>query len=193
MMDLAVIHAPTLPTMFFQSWDTLERTLIMGMLAYLTVVILLRITGKRTLSKWNSFDFIVTIALGSTLASIIVSKETTIAQGAVALGALIFLQYIVTWLAVRFGWLRRLIKSEPALLFYEGAFQHDTLRSERVTESEVMAALREHGIADSEEVAAVVLETDGTFSVITEIGDHTPSTLVGIRGFDEVWHRHGAA
>ncbi|MEO1764122.1 MAG: DUF421 domain-containing protein, partial [Cyanobacteria bacterium J06629_18] len=54
----------------FNSWDTLQHTLIVGTLGYVATIILLRVSGKRTLSKWNSFDFIVTIAFGSILASL---------------------------------------------------------------------------------------------------------------------------
>ncbi len=55
--------------MFFDGWDDIYRILIVGVSSYAGIVFLLRISGKRTLAKWNSFDFIVTIALGSVVAS----------------------------------------------------------------------------------------------------------------------------
>ncbi len=68
--------------MFLDSVQILGRTLITGVLAYILIVLVLRLTGKRTLSKWNAFDFIVTVALGSALANVILSRDVSLAQGA---------------------------------------------------------------------------------------------------------------
>jgi uncharacterized membrane protein YcaP (DUF421 family) len=64
---------------FFDSWDWLLRTLIIVVLAYGTLIALLRLAGKRTLTKLNAFDLVVTVALGSTLATALLSKD--VAQG----------------------------------------------------------------------------------------------------------------
>ena len=97
--------------MFFHSWGGLGRVLLVGICAYAAVVLMLRVSGKRTLSKMNAFDFVVTIALGSTLASLLLSKDVPLAEGLLALALLIPLQWIVAWFAVRSpGW-RKLIKS----------------------------------------------------------------------------------
>lgn len=89
---------------FFDGWEGIVRTLILGILAYVMIVTYLRLSGLRTLSKMNAFDFIVTIALGSTLASILLSKEVTLAEGTVAVGTLVGLQFLVTWISVRARW-----------------------------------------------------------------------------------------
>ena len=88
--------------MFFQNWTGLLRTVIVGVMAYLALVTLLRVTGKRTLSKMNAFDLIVTVALGSVLATILLSKDVPLAEGVVAFGLLVSMQYIITWLSVRY-------------------------------------------------------------------------------------------
>ena len=170
--------------MFFSGWAGLGRTLVVGTLAYAVVVLWLRLSGKRTLSKWNAFDFIVTIALGSTLATILISKDVALAEGALAMGLLIALQFLITWLAVRWPALRRLIKSEPTLLLDRGRILTDALRAQRVTEGELRAAVRSQGIAALEDVDAVVLETDGTFSVIRSEDAGSRSALQGVAGVD---------
>ena len=71
--------------MFFDDWFGLLRILIVGILAYGALIVLLLASGKRTLSKWNSFDFVVTIALGSTLATVIMSKDVSFTEGIFAL------------------------------------------------------------------------------------------------------------
>jgi uncharacterized membrane protein YcaP (DUF421 family) len=151
---------------FFQSWTSLGRTALVGICAYAGLVLFLRISGKRTLAKMNAFDLVVTVALGSTLATVLTSRQTPLADGLGALALLICLQYGVAWLAVRLTWFRRIIKSEPTLLFHQGQFLSQALHRERVTQDDIVAAVRNAGIPDLSQVQAVVLETDGSCSVL---------------------------
>lgn len=82
--------------MFFQSWWEILRTILVGGLAYLALIVSLRISGKRTLTKLNAFDLVVTVALGSTLSSILLDESISLAEGVVALAVLIFLQFAVS-------------------------------------------------------------------------------------------------
>ncbi len=152
--------------MFFDSWMEIGRTLLVGALAYFALVVLLRISGKRTLAKMNAFDLVVTVALGSTLATILLSRDVALAEGITAFLTLIVLQYLIASLAVRFPAFQSLIKSEPRMLLFEGRFLERAMRAERVTREEVIAAIRSQGIPRIEEVGAVILETDGTFAAL---------------------------
>ena len=161
----------------FNGWDGLVRVVIVGSLAYVALVLLLRISGKRTLSKMNAFDLVVTVALGSTLATVILSKDVALAEGVTAFVLLIALQFLITWLSVRSSTISRLVKAEPTLLLYQGRFLPDQMRGTRVLETEVRAAIREQGIAAVHEVEAVVLETDGSFAVVQRTDE--PATALG--------------
>ncbi|WP_076924632.1 YetF domain-containing protein [Pseudoalteromonas sp. EB27] len=152
--------------MFFDDVQGLVRVLIIGVLGYVALVFWLRVSGKRTLSKWNVFDFVVTIALGSILASVIISKSVALLEGILAFVVLIGLQYLITWLSVRSSKFAALVKAEPTLLLSNGEYCTAALKSQRVTKSEIRAAIRGAGILAIEDVAAVVLETDGSFSVM---------------------------
>jgi uncharacterized membrane protein YcaP (DUF421 family) len=167
----------TLESMFFQSWSGLLRPLVVGVVTYVALVALLRISGKRTLSKMNAFDLVVTVALGSTLATILLSNEVAIAEGLVGLGVLVGMQFIVAWLSARSAAVSRLVKAEPTLLLHRGRFLRGAMLRERVTEDEVLAAMREQGVADVSKVEAVVLETDGSFTVIGQPAEGGQSTL----------------
>ena len=155
--------------MFFDSWAGLGRVLAVGTLAYVALVAILRISGKRTLTKLNAFDLVVTVALGSTLATVLLSKSVALAEGVLAMALLIFLQFAITWLSVRLPGFQSLVKSEPTLLMRRGQFLEGRLRAQRITREEVMAALRSSGVVDAAQVAAVVLETDGTITVIGDV------------------------
>lgn len=169
--------------MFFDSWTGLLRVVVVGMLAYAMLVLMLRISGKRTLSKLSAFDLIVTIALGSTLATVLLTKDVALAEGAVAFALLIGMQFVVAWLSVRSARVRRLVKSEPRLLLLRGQILEGALREERVTEAELQAALRAQGKASLEQMEAVVLESDGSISVIGSGYSQPPSALRPLTGF----------
>ncbi len=174
--------AEKMEKIFFNSWFELLRVLIVGVLAYASLVAFLRVSGKRTLAKMNAFDLVVTVALGSTLATILLSKDVALAEGLLALVLLISLQFVIAWLSSRSRQVEALVKSEPSLLLHQGRFLPIAMRRERVTESEVQAAIRSEGIARVEDVTAVVLETDGTFSVIKSGPSPWPSVLKGVTG-----------
>jgi uncharacterized membrane protein YcaP (DUF421 family) len=150
----------------FESWGSLGTTAAAGVLTYAALVCFLRLSGKRTLAKMNAFDLVVTVALGSTLASVLTSDRLPLANGVFALALLIILQYVVAWWSVRSAWFRRTVKSSPKLLFRNGDYLDDALHAERVGRDEVLAAVRSAGQLDLSAVAAVVLETDGSFSVL---------------------------
>lgn len=168
--------------MLFNGWDMVVRTLVMGVLSYIALILLLRVSGKRTLSKMNAFDFVVTIALGSTLATVLLSKEVALAQGVAAFAVLIGLQFVVTWLAVRVHAVAQLVKSEPTLLYYREQMLHNALHRERIMEAEVLAAVRNSGQANLASVEAVVLETDGTLSVTMKSdASQGKNTLINVK------------
>ncbi len=170
-------------TNFFEDWSGLIRVLVIGTLAYAGLVISLRVSGKRTLSKMNAFDLVVTVALGSTLATVILSKDVALAEGIVAFVLLISLQFVVTWLSVRSQKVGELVKSSPTLLFYDGAFLHENMKRTRVVEQEVLAAVRQQGIASMDDVGAVILETDGSMAVV-ERSKSGMSALASVKGMD---------
>ena len=173
--------------MLFDSWAGLGRVLLVGTLAYVVLVLLLRISGKRTLSKLNAFDLVVTVALGSTLATVLLSKSVALAEGALALALLISLQYAIAWLSVRSPRLEGMIKAEPTLLLHRGRFLEQAMRAERITREEILAALRASGAAEPQAIAAVVLETDGSLSVIAQADTSAGiGTLDTVRRLDHV-------
>jgi uncharacterized membrane protein YcaP (DUF421 family) len=153
-------------SMFYQSGSDILRTVVVGTLAYGLLILSLRVSGKRTLAKLNAFDLIVTVALGSILATILLSEEVALAEGVTAFLLLIGLQFVVTFLSLRSYRFARLVRSEPTLLLRDGEYCRAAMRRERVTEEEVETVLRTNGLRDPAAAAAVILESDGSFSVI---------------------------
>jgi uncharacterized membrane protein YcaP (DUF421 family) len=154
--------------MFFDNFQNVFRVAIVGVLAYIFLIIFLRISGKRTLSKLNAFDLVVTVALGSTLATILLSQSTALVEGLTAFIILIGMQYLVTWASGHWHLFNKLVKSEPRMLFYEGKYLKQAMKAERVVELEIMQAVRSSGYASLQQIHSVILETDGSFSVIAK-------------------------
>jgi uncharacterized membrane protein YcaP (DUF421 family) len=156
-------------------------TAVSGVTAYVALIAILRCSGKRTLAKMNAFDLVVTVALGSTLSTILVSRQVPLADGVLALALLVALQFAVAWTSVRWPAFEDLVKSEPSLLVFRGELRRRELRRQRVSEEEVAAAVRSAGLPHMRDAGAVVLETDGTFSVIPADALSPGAGIEGIR------------
>jgi uncharacterized membrane protein YcaP (DUF421 family) len=152
--------------MFTHGWHDVVRVLVLGPIGYFALVAMLRLSRKRTLAHMNVFDFVYIVVIGEILATTIVSDHVPLVRALLALALLIGLQTLISWLTTRSKRVERVVNGEPSLLFHRGRFLYDVMRAQRVTEREVIAAARVEGVADLSEVEAIVLETDGEFSVL---------------------------
>ncbi|MBZ2209763.1 DUF421 domain-containing protein [Massilia soli] len=167
--------------MLFDSWDSIGRMVVFGIAAYAGAIAMLRISGSRTLSKMNAFDLVVTIAFGSTLSAILIDGSLSLATGIGALALLIVLQFVVAALAVRSGRFRNWITTQPVLLAWGGHVLDDAMRQQRVAIEDIEAALRQRGFARLDQVMAVVLEADGSLSVVESAGTDGAARLSGMQ------------
>ena len=172
-------------SIFFDNWSKLGRSAILALCAYLALIFLLRISGKRTLTKLNVFDFVFVVALGSTLASTILSKDTTLADGILAFVVLMGLQILLSWLCVTSHKIDSIINGQPTLLLHRGQFLQDSMKHERVTKEEILSAIRNSTVRKFDDIDAVVLETDGTFSVVWRYDNGDESSLMDVKGHED--------
>lgn len=183
------INTTSMTKLFFDNWASIERTFIITVLAYIAMIFLLRISGKRTLSKMNAFDFIVTIALGSSFASVVLTKDIALIDGVLVFALLIGMQFLITWLSVRVDKVKHLITGEPTLLLYKGELLKSVLKKERITIEEIYAAVRMKGLAELKDVDAIVLETTGDLNVIPKMNVTHAQTLSDVKNYQEVEKR----
>ncbi len=146
------------------SWEQAGLVALSAVLMLFVVIAVIRVVGLRSLSKMSSFDFAVTVAIGSVLAST-VATSTPVANGAVAIAALLAAQSAIAVLR-RFAGFGQVVDNSPVLLMRDGQFLSDALDRSRVTRSDVVAKLREANVLQLHEVRAVVLETTGDISVL---------------------------
>lgn len=155
----------------YQGWQGPVRTALVGCLAYAGVIVLLRASGKRTLAQLNAFDLVVTVAIGSVLASTLLSKNVSLAQGLAGFATLVALQTLLARASLLWPGVAGLIRAEPALLMRDGEICRAALKRERVTEAELMTVIRSSTTPTPADVSAVILESNGTFSVISRTRD----------------------
>ena len=163
--------------MFWAGWFPVLKAVVLAACAYVSLLALLRVSGKRSTGKLNMFDWVVTVALGSMLATTILSQDTPLAAGVTGFAALLGLQFVLSWLSVRSSFVRNIVKAQPKLLFHQGEYLEKNMRDERITPEEVAAAAREQGLASLDDVASVVLETNAEISVIEKRPQGDEGTL----------------
>ncbi len=151
--------------------------------AYVSVILIIRASGKRTLSKLHAYDFVVTVCLGSIMASTIVLPNLSLYRGMAGFASLILMEYIISHLAMRFKSVRNVILAKLTILFYDGEFFEDEMWRERVTKEEVYESMRANGHEALDDVKAVVLEAEGSMSIVpySEIKEEHQNSLTSIR------------
>ncbi|PVA09368.1 DUF421 domain-containing protein [Pelagivirga sediminicola] len=148
------------------------------LLAVFAVIVLARVNGLRSFSKMSSFDFALTVAAGSVLATMMTSADTPW-PGLVALTVLFAARFVVSFLRQKWSPIRRLTDNAPLMLFYEGRLLEENLALSRVTRDELRAKLREANAITTGCVRAVVLEATGDVSVLHG-EDLDPDVLKGV-------------
>jgi uncharacterized membrane protein YcaP (DUF421 family) len=180
MMLLQIPPPPvsTHPPFFFNGWYYVGRTVTLSIIGFLALIIMLRLSGKRTLSKLNVFDFVFVVAIGSLFAASIIDKSVTLIEGVAGVAALIVVQIVLAEMAARSALADRVINGRPTLLFSHGKFIPKALKRQRLTEGEVRGAIREQGVKRIEDVDAVVLENDGSLTAVWEGEGRAETSLV---------------
>ena len=171
---------------FAIKWTTFTDALIKAPFMYALVVIYIRLIGKRSISQMSSFDWIVTVAMGSIASSTIIFDEVSLLEGSLSILVLLLLQYLITWLITRYSWAKIVVRTTPQLLLFEGKFLMDNMQKERVLKGEVYAAVRSSGYKSTKSIYAVVLETNATLSVIpNDDVDSLGFSLADVSGLPE--------
>ena len=143
--------------------------LVLTAIVILWVVVLVRVSGLRSLAKMTGFDFVTTVAVGSLIANAGTSTSWTgFAQALAAIGGLFALQWLLARARVHSKMMQNVLGNEPVLLMEQGRFIDEALTAERVARADIYAKMRQAGVLDPESVRAVVLERTGDISIIQE-------------------------
>ena len=159
------------------------RVLGSAVIIYVLIIVYIRLLGKRSTSELNNFDWIVTVSVGSIVASTIVLKDLSVTEGGLSIFILMMLQFLITKFMYNSVSFREFVKSNPQLLLFEGEFIEENMKKERILKREVYAAIRQNGLKSVKQIYAVVLETNSKISIINnENPEELGSSLIGVQG-----------
>lgn len=156
---------------------------------YVSLLLFTRLAGLRSFSKISSFDFAVTVAIGSVLATTLLSENPPLLQGILGLAVLYGLQLGVAALRRRSRWVGRLVDNQPLLLMAGDEVLDDHLDRAHITREDLWAKLREANVIHPSQVRAVVLESTGDVSVLHAGADQPEldlDLLSGVRGVERL-------
>lgn len=173
-----------MPDIVFDGFGILLKTAINAPLLYGAIILFVRVSGKRTTSQLNNFDWIVTVANGSLVAAGLV-QAVTLLESLAGIFSLVALQHLVTWASLRSPSVEGVVKATPRLLLAHGKPLRRAMRLERVTEAELMSALRQRGVQRLEDARYVILESNASFSVFPmAASEEDGSALTNVAGMD---------
>jgi len=150
---------------FTASATSLYAIILTAIGIYICTIVYTRIAGKRSFSKMSSFDFAMTVAIGSILATTILSKSTSLLQGAVGLASVYVLQLFVALLR-RNKKFQKLVDNQPVLLMDGQEILHENLKKSHVTLDDLKSKLREANVLELNQVRAVIFEATGDIAVL---------------------------
>lgn len=141
--------------------------LIVGSIAVIVLFFYLRLGSNRCVAPLTIFDWIINVALGSTLAGIVNGNSLT--RGLIALYTMLAFQYITSHLSShykhRFEWI---FYAPPLVVAFRGEFLHKVMRKHRISESDIYSAMRQQRLLHIEQIEAVIVEANGTLSIFTQ-------------------------
>ncbi|GAA5047347.1 hypothetical protein GCM10023208_03610 [Erythrobacter westpacificensis] len=158
-------------SLFETSWAQLGEVALAAVLAYLAIILIVRVNGSRTTSQLNSFDWIINVMIGSLAASGVLLEDVSLLAALVAIVVLTGLQFLLTWITRKSSTAEAVVKQEPVLLTHKGQFLEQAMTKTRISKDEIMTALRGNGMTSVRDANWVVLETNGTLSVIPRQDD----------------------
>jgi len=143
-------------------WESVAR----GTLVYLAIALLIRIIPKRQAGSLSPNDLIALVLMGNLAATAIVGASRSVPDILLLLVVVMIWDYLFNLVEYYVPRVRRIAQDSPTLLIYNGVVLKKNLSKEKLTEEELAAALREHGVADVRRVKQAVLEVNGQISVI---------------------------
>jgi uncharacterized membrane protein YcaP (DUF421 family) len=131
------------------------------------MIVAFRIFGKRELSQLSIADLVLIVLISNAVQNAMVGANTSLAGGIIAATVLFTLNMILGFLMFKFKSVRTLVQSEPLTLISKGKIIEKHMKDAMLTEDELLAAVREHGVSSVNEVILAILEADGNISVIS--------------------------
>ena len=137
---------------------------------YVILWVLLRAMGKRELSEITAFELVILVVLGDIIQQGVTQEDMSVTGAALAVSTMALLAVGSSVLGKRFPSSQNVLEGRPAVVVRDGRMLDEVMRHERITVEEVHQAARKRGYAALDDLAWVIVETDGKFSFIERSG-----------------------
>lgn len=144
-------------------WELILR----GVVVYVFLLALLRITGKRQVGQLAPFDLVLLLVLANAVQNSMNAGDNSLIGGLITAATLIGLNFLVSFVTHRSKTLEAVIEGRPQILIHNGMLVEDVMAKAQLTHHELNAALRRAGASSVAEVHSAVLENNGAISVVT--------------------------
>jgi uncharacterized membrane protein YcaP (DUF421 family) len=148
-------------SMSLPGWHFVVRALLI----YGALLLMLRLSGKRTIGEFTPFDFLVLILVGEASQNGLIGDDHSVTAALILVATLIAANYLVAWLSARFSWFEAVVEGVPVVLADRGKLHMQKLRRHNISQREFDIALR-HARCRLEDVRLAVLEVDGDISIL---------------------------
>lgn len=138
---------------------------------YLAMLAGFRLFGKREVGQMTLFDLVLVLLVANAVQPAMTGPDQSITGGLVIIATLLVLNFAISFLRVRFPAFNNLVEPRPVVVAKDGKWLDDELKRQELTDEEALAALREHGLENVGETKLVVLEADGSLSVVPRDGN----------------------
>ena len=142
--------------------ELVARTVIV----YVAFVVALRVFGKREIGQFTLFDLALVLLAANALQPAVTGPDSSIPGAVIIITTMFVLNLGVSWTRERVPFVRRLLESAPTVLARDGQWIAPAVEREGLDDTDLAAALREHGVERVEDVRLAVLEEDGSISVV---------------------------
>jgi uncharacterized membrane protein YcaP (DUF421 family) len=132
----------------------------------------LRLLGKRQIGQLNIYDLAMVMALANAVQNAMTNGNGNLSVGIVSAGTLLLLGFVFTLIFVRLPRLEQHVVGTPTLLVSDGKMLPERMKREHVTDEQIFATMRQHGLSDIGDVLMATLEVDGTISIVPRTADH---------------------
>jgi uncharacterized membrane protein YcaP (DUF421 family) len=167
-------------TFLYSGIEPIVRVLFIAATGYVTLLVLLRVSGQRTLAQMSAMDLVITVTLGSAFGRVLTARDIALAEVVTAFVALVILQWIIANAWSRTTTLRRLVSVAPTLLYYDGEVVERALKRHHLRVDDLHTAARQQGMGSLDQARAVLLEGNGQFTVLSESQYGDGSALGGL-------------
>ena len=152
-------------------WEFIVRATFV----YVALLIMVRVSGKRTISQYTPFDLLVVLLLSESVSASLTGNDKSVSGGLILAATLLFLNMIAAFIASRSTKAERFLEGSPVLLGRDGQWYGDVLKAQRLGQSELESALRE---ADCklENMAYAILEANGVIAILKKPPAEPPTS-----------------